>query len=160
MIYLIMGVLGSGKTTIGKKLAKRLKCVFCDGDYYHSKSSKAKMRKGIPLTDKDRRSWLFAIRSVIDLDLACEWNSVVACSALKEKYRKVLIGPRKNIKLIYLKGTPEIIKQRIRKRRGHFANPSLLANQFETLEEPKDALVIDIRMPPDEIVDKIIAEAK
>src|SRR5271157_4004793 len=104
MIYLLMGVLGSGKTTIGKKLAKRLNCVFRDGDDYHSKSSREKMRKGIPLTDKDRKSWLFAIRSIIDLDLACKWNSVVACSALKEKYRKVLIGNRKGIKLIYLKG--------------------------------------------------------
>ncbi len=160
MIYILMGVLGSGKTAIGKKLAKRLNCVFRDGDDYHSDSSRKKMRKGLPLTDKDRKSWLFAIRSIIDLDLACKWNSVVACSALKEKYRKVLIGNRKGIKLIYLKGTLELIKKRIKKRKGHFINPSLLASQFDILEEPKNAVVIDIKLTPDDIVDKIIASPK
>jgi gluconokinase len=157
MIYLLMGVLGSGKTTVGVMLASKLHCAFHDGDDYHSESNRRKLAEAVPLTDADRKPWLFAVRSVIDEELAKGGDAVVACSALKEKYRRVLIGGRKSIRLVYLKGTPEVIASRVKNRRGNDASPELLPSQFEALEEPKNALTVDITMSPESIVDKILA---
>ncbi|HRU39431.1 MAG TPA: gluconokinase [Candidatus Goldiibacteriota bacterium] len=156
MVYIVMGVIGAGKTTIGRLLAKRLGIEFRDADDYHTECNIKKMRDGIPLTDEDRKPWIFAIRSVIDAQLALGKDCVIACSALKDKYRKTLIQERKEIILVYLKGDIDIIRERIKSRTGHFASTALLENQFEVLEEPENALVVDIRKTPDEIVDEIL----
>jgi gluconokinase len=158
MVYLIMGVLGSGKTTVGQLLAEHLHCVFRDADDYHTPSNRGKMAAGIPLTDEDRKPWIFAIRAVIDAELAVGVECVIACSALREKYRQTLIQDRKEIKIIYLKGTKELISERIKLRKGHFVNPVLLDSQFAEVEEPKKAVVIDIRKTPEEIVSEILSK--
>jgi gluconokinase len=156
MVYIIMGVLGSGKTTIGQLLSEKIHCVFRDADEYHSASNRGKMVHGIPLTDEDRKPWIFAVRAVIDTELAVGVDCVMACSALKEKYRQTLMQGRKDIKLIYLKGEKELIAERVKKRGGHFVNPILLDSQLADLEEPKDAITVDIRKTPDEIVREIM----
>jgi gluconokinase len=156
MIYIVMGVMGAGKTTIGRKLAKKLNCRFYDGDDYHSEFNKEKMSKGIPLTDKDRGPWIFAIRAIIDLELALKENAVITCSALKDRYRKTLMQARKDITLIYLKADIKTVENRLKHRKGGFANPSLLKSQFETLEEPSDAIVADVRYSPEYVVKYII----
>jgi gluconokinase len=158
MIYLIMGVMGSGKSTVGKLLASRLKCPLHEADDYHSRESIKKMESGISLNDKDRKPWIFAVRAVIDMELANGGNAVITCSALKEKYRKTLISGRKEIKLIYLKATKNYIYERMRKHTGHHINPSLLPSQFNDLEEPKNALTIEAQLPTERIVDIIISE--
>ena len=156
MVYLIMGVLGSGKTTIGEKLSQRLGCEFRDGDDFHPQSNRDKMAAGIPLTDSDRKPWLLAIRSVIDSVLS-HGDFVVTCSALRENYRRILIHGRPGIKLVYLKGSKELISGRLKGRSGHFVSPGLLDSQFETLEEPKNAITVDIAKKPDEIVEEILS---
>jgi gluconokinase len=153
-----MGVLGSGKTTIGKKLAEKLGCEFHDGEDYYSKESRQKIRKGIPLTEGEIKPWIYAIRSVTDMDLAHGGDRVIACSCLKERYRFVIVANRKDIRLIYLKGTQELVTKRIGKCTYPHIGPDYIKSQFETLEEPKDALVIDITKTPDEIVEIIMAE--
>jgi gluconokinase len=159
MIYIIMGVLGSGKSTVGRLLAERIRCVYRDADDYHTPSNRSKLAHGIPLTDEDRKPWIFAIRAVIDAEIAIGVDCVVACSALKEKYRQTLIQGRSGIKLVYLKGSKELITERVKNRGGHFVNPVLIDSQFTELEEPKDAIVIDIRKTPEEIVQEILDNA-
>lgn len=156
MIYLLMGVMGCGKTTVGMALAERLGCEFQDGDDYHPESNREKMRRGIPLTDEDRKPWIFAIRAVLDSELARGGDFVMACSALRERYRRVLITDPTRIRLVYLKGDRTLIAERLRHRTGSFAHPSLLESQFETLEEPADALVVDAALPVEKIVDRIL----
>lgn len=160
MVYIIMGVLGSGKSTVGELLADHLRCVFRDADDYHSASNRSKMANGIPLTDVDRKPWIFAVRAVIDGQLAIREDCVLACSALKEKYRQTLIQGRKEIKLIYLKGTKDLIAERVKLRGGHFVDPALLDSQFADLEEPKDAVVADISKTPEEIIHDILSVLK
>jgi gluconokinase len=159
MVYLIMGVMGSGKSTVGKLLALRLNCILYEADDYHSKESVKKMEAGIPLSDRDRKPWIFAVRSVIDMALAEGDNAVITCSALKEKYRKTLISGRKEIKLVYLKATKKYIYDRIRRRIGHHINPSLLPGQFDDLEEPQNALTVQAQLPTERIVDIIVAKS-
>jgi gluconokinase len=162
MIILVMGITGSGKTTIGQLLAKRLQWTFADADDFHSAANKAKMHQGIPLTDGDRGPWLAAIRAQM-LQWAAEGrNGVVTCSALKQTYRDFLLAPDASapnfsgaVKIIYLRGTPALIASRVHQRTGHFAGESLLASQLATLEEPKDAITVDIDHTPDQIVDEI-----
>ncbi len=156
MVYIVMGVLGSGKTTVGEKLAARLKGVFRDADDYHPEANREKMSNGIPLNDEDRRPWLSAVKGVIEADLAAGNVSVIACSALKDKYRSVLMSNHPEIKLVYLKGTRETIRGRIKERKGHFVNPAILDSQFVTLEEPRNAIVCDITKSVDEIVNEIV----
>ena len=158
MVYIVMGVMGAGKTTIGRKLAKKLNCRYYDGDDYHSEFNREKLSRGIPLTDKDRGPWLYAIRSIIDLELSLKQNAVITCSALKDRYRKTLIQGRKDITLIYLKADIDTVEKRLKHRKGGFANPSLLKTQFETLEEPPDALTADVRYRPEYVVKYIIKE--
>ena len=154
MIIVVMGVTGSGKTTIGTLLAARLAWLFADADDFHSAANKEKMRKGIPLADADRLPWLAAMHEQIAKWIASKQNAVLACSALKHSYRQQLWnGPE--VKFVYLRGSYEFIAERLRARKGHFADEHILAGQFADLEEPSDALVVDISASPDEIVAEI-----
>jgi gluconokinase len=155
MIVLVMGVTGSGKTTVGILLAQRLGWDFLDADDFHSAANKAKMHQGIPLTDADRLPWLETMHAkLIELDSE-KRNAVLGCSALKQSYRDLLMAGI-NAKLVYLKGSYEFIADRLRSRKGHFADEHILAGQFADLEEPTNALVIDVAPPPDKIVDEIV----
>jgi gluconokinase len=151
MIIVVMGVTGAGKTTIGRLLAQTLGWTFVDGDEFHPLANVEKMRAGIPLTDADRQPWLDALRQAISSAIAQNNNIVLACSALKEQYRRQLqIAPE--VHLIYLKGSYELIAGRLRDRHGQFATTSLLASQFADLEEPSNAFTVDISGSPQEIV--------
>jgi gluconokinase len=156
----VMGVAGSGKTTIGQALAERLSFEFRDGDEFHPAKNVEKMRAGIPLDDSDRAPWLAAIAAWIDEVRAAGRHGIVACSALKRAYREVLVGKRRDVRLVYLKGSQDLIAGRMAARRGHFMPASLLASQFATLEEPRDeegAIVVSIASEPPEIVAAIVA---
>jgi gluconokinase len=153
-IILVMGVVGSGKTTIGRLLAQQLGREFADADSFHSAENVEKIRQGIALTDADRAPWLRALRDAILTWIAERKNVVLACSALKQKYREeLLLSPE--VKLVYLKGSRELILSRLRARHGHFATEKLLASQLETLEEPEDAVSVDVSGAPEKIVAEI-----
>jgi len=155
MIVIVMGVTGSGKTTVGMLLAKRLGWDFLDADDFHSAANKAKMHQGIPLTDADRMPWLEAMHAkLLQLDSE-KRNAVLGCSALKESYRDVLMAGVQ-AKVVYLKGSYDFIANRLRSRKGHFADEHILAGQFADLEEPKNAIVVDIAPSADKIVDEIL----
>jgi gluconokinase len=156
MVIVLIGVAGSGKTTVGQVLARRLGWPFRDGDDFHSLHAREKMRRGIPLDDEDRRPWLEAIRSSIGQALAHDENMVYACSALKKKYRDLLRVDDYRVKFVYLKGSPALIAERLANRRGHFFNPQLLQTQFKDLEEAKDCFEVDISSAPNAIADLII----
>jgi gluconokinase len=154
MIVIVMGVTGSGKTTVGILLAKRLGWDFLDADDFHSAANKAKMHQGIPLTDADRVPWLEAMHSkLLQLDSE-KRNAVLGCSALKQSYRDLLMAGV-DAKLVYLKGSYDFISNRLHSRKGHFADEHILAGQFADLEEPRDAIVVDIAPSGDKIVDEI-----
>lgn len=157
MIILIMGVSGSGKTTIGRLLADTLCCEFVDADSFHSPGNRTKMSAGTPLSDQDRRPWLHALRKAIDRWISEGRNVVLACSALSASARRTLISDSRSIKLVYLKGSFDLIHGRLARRPHHFMPQTLLASQFDTLEEPADALTIDAGWPPDTIAAHIIA---
>jgi len=152
MVILLMGVSGSGKTTVGEKLAAVLGWSFCDGDNLHPPANVDKMSAGIPLTDADRAPWLAAIRTRIDGSLARGENLIVACSALREKYRHLLISDPARVKLVFLWGDFDLIDRRMKRRHGHFMKENMLKSQFETLEPPCDALKINVAHTPDEVV--------
>jgi gluconokinase len=156
MILLVMGVTGSGKTTIAKMLAERLAYVFLEADDFHSPANKEKMRAGIPLTEADRLPWLDAIHEELVRQHNLGHNVVLACSALKESYRRRLADGL-SLKVIYLKGSYEVIRERLHARHGHFAGKAILADQFANLEEPKDAIVVSIEKAPENIVREILA---
>ena len=153
MILVIMGVSGSGKSTVGKLLARELGWTFLEGDDYHPPANIEKMRRGIPLDDNDRRPWLDAIRH--RLRDACHRgeNVVLACSALKHAYQHYLaqFAPE-CVRYVYLFGSEELIRQRLAQRTGHFMNPALLHSQFETLEPPEEAIRVKVASSPEEIV--------
>jgi gluconokinase len=154
MIILIMGVAGAGKTTVGALLAEELGWKFADADSYHSPENIKKMAAGVPLTDADRESWLRILRDAITSWIANRENVVLACSALKESYRKfLLVGPE--VKCVFLSGTFPLVEERLRKRTGHYAGPALLQSQFQTLEEPSEGTKVDVSAPPAEIVREI-----
>ena len=152
MVIVLMGVAGSGKTTIGRQLAAELGWVFADADQFHPPANVAKMSAGQPLDDTDRAPWLAAIRTYIDRQLAEGHGAVVTCSALKENYRTVLLGDPAQVKLVYLKGSREVLWSRISSRLGHFMKPAMLDSQLATLEEPAQALVVDIAQSPGQIL--------
>ncbi len=159
-VLVVMGVSGSGKTTIGTQLALALHWDFEDGDWFHPARNIDKMHAGLPLTDEDRAPWLIAIADFIDRARYAGRHAVVACSALKRRYRAVIIGNRPDVRLIYLKGDMELIARRIATRHEHFMPPSLLASQFEALEEPgpdERPLVVSVEPHPREIVGRILA---
>jgi gluconokinase len=143
MIILVMGVTGSGKTTVGKMLASRLGWVFLDADNFHSAENVEKMRRGIPLSDADRGPWLAAIHAELVKCAGEKVDAVLACSALKESYRERL-GAGVEMRIVYLKGTYGEIAARLQRRTGHFAGEGILAGQFADLEEPQGALVVRI----------------
>ena len=155
MVVIVMGVTGAGKTTVGRALAESLGWEFHDGDELHSAASKRKMHRGIALDDADRAPWLSAIRKLILVMLSENRSGVVACSALKQSYRDEIVVDPNLVKVVYLKGSKEVIAERLSHRSGHFMNPDLLQSQFDTLEEPRDAIVVDISMAPEAIVREI-----
>ncbi|MDZ8264124.1 gluconokinase [Nostoc sp. ChiQUE01b] len=160
MIILVMGVSGSGKTTIGKLLADSLEWEFSDADAFHSPENVEKMRRGISLTEDDRMPWLQDLQTAIKNWLQENKNVVLACSALKDSYRQFLLLDSDRTKLVYLKGSYELIQMRLQERSNHYMSKKLLDSQFYTLEEPVDALCMDIAQPPQIIVQNIRAALK
>lgn len=159
-VMIVMGVSGSGKSTVGALLALRLRWEFEDGDWFHPASNVDKMHSGNPLTDEDRWPWLDAIAAWIDKARRSGAHGVIACSALKRRYRDVLIGKRADVRLIYLKGNEPLIARRIATRQEHFMPRSLLHSQFEALEEPgpdENPIVVSIEPRPREIVARILS---
>jgi len=152
MIIILMGVSGSGKTTIGKRLARALGWPFYDGDQFHPPENVVKMQQGMPLTDEDRWPWLHAMQAHIETWVQQGMSAVLACSALKQAYREHLVMDEAEVKLVYLKGDYDLIHERLAQRRGHFMPPGLLASQFAALEEPERSVVVDIVHPPETIV--------
>ena len=159
MIVVVMGVSGSGKTTIGTMLAEALHCSFLEGDSLHPPANIEKMSHGIPLTDADRAPWLAAIRDHILAAIEHGQCLVAASSALKQQYRDFL-SRGMNITWVYLKGTEELIRARIQHRRGHYMKAGMLPSQFADLEEPKDALVADISQTPEVILQQLLAQLR
>jgi gluconokinase len=154
MIVVVMGVTGSGKTTIGSLLAKKLGWEFADADDFHSTANKEKIKHGISLTDADRMPWLAALHEQVARWITEKRNTVLACSALKQNYREDLwTGPE--VKFVFLKGSYQLIYRRLLARKGHFADEHILVSQFAALEEPPDAITVDISASPEEIVDEI-----
>ena len=151
--FLIMGVAGSGKTTIALKLTEEINAFLIEADDYHSKNNIKKMSSGIPLNDEDRYDWLVKIREEI-IKRQKTQNLVVTCSALKEKYRSILNV--KNYYLVYLKINKETAIKRINNRRDHFMPESLVESQFSILEEPKKAITLDQSLNPDEMVNQLM----
>jgi carbohydrate kinase (thermoresistant glucokinase family) len=159
MIILLMGVSGSGKSTVGALLAERLACEFQDGDVFHPAANVEKMHEGIPLSDADRLPWLNAIAAWIDEARAAGKHAVVACSALKRCYREILIGNRADVRLVYLRGDEALIAGRLQKRKRHFMPQGLLKSQFEALEEPgaeEKPIIVEVDRSPAEIVEEIV----
>jgi gluconokinase len=159
MIVVVMGVAGAGKTTIGRMLADRLGCTFVEGDALHSKENIEKMSRGIPLTDGDRAAWLAVIHARMLEAVRAHEPIVVACSALKESYRKVL-AEGVPITWVYLKGSEKAIRSRLEQRNGHYMKATMLASQFGILEEPSNAILVDVSQPPDTIVEHILVELR
>ena len=155
-----MGVSGSGKTSVGKALAEFLGWDFYDADDFHPPENISKMENGIPLTDSDRAPWLAALHDLIESCLTRNQPGVLACSALKEVYRKKLVGGAEDVQLVYLKGSYELIWSRMSARQDHYMKPEMLKSQFEALEEPDDALTVDISGSVDEIVQEIVRQIK
>ncbi|MEH2293435.1 gluconokinase [Nostoc sp.] len=156
MIIILMGVSGSGKTTIGKLLADSLDWEFSDADTFHSPENIEKMRRGIPLSEADRMPWLQDLQTAIKHWLEENQNVVLACSALKDSYRQFLVFDSDHrIKLVYLKGSYELIQMRLKERSNHYMSEKLLNSQFNTLEEPLDTISMDIAQPPQIIVQNI-----
>jgi gluconokinase len=155
----LMGVAGSGKTTIGEKLAERLGWPYEDADKYHPKANVEKMSAGHPLTDEDRWPWLQAIADEIDRVCKQKGQLVIGCSALKRAYRDVLVHGRDDVRIVYLDGTRELIARRLKARKGHFMPPALLDSQFSTLQPPgpdEHPVTVSIDAPVETIVDDIM----
>lgn len=156
MIILVMGVSGSGKTTVGEKLAESLGYKFADADDFHPQENIDKMQNGIALSDTDRVPWLQKIQDVIKQRLSENTNIVITCSALKESYRQMLLIDSESVKLVYLKGSFELIHKRLKERLNHFMSEKLLKSQFDILEEPSDAITVEISEPFEDIVRNIV----
>ena len=160
LVLVVMGVSGSGKTTVGALLAGRLGWSFAEADDFHPAANITKMRSGIPLDDSDRLPWLQAIAAQIDRWRAEGRSGVVTCSALKRRYRDIIIGDRPEVRIVYLKGDRELIAHRLAARHGHFMPASLLDSQFAELEEPgpeERPIIVQIGDPPAVLVEQIIA---
>lgn len=162
-MVIVMGVSGCGKSTVGALLARQLGWTFQDADWFHPASNVEKMHNGTPLTDEDRKPWLAAVARWIDRARQSGERGVIACSALKRRYRDVLIGERADVRLVYLQGDEELIARRIATRHEHFMPRSLLRSQFNALEEPgadENPIVVSIEPKPPEIVEEILAALK
>jgi gluconokinase len=162
MIVILMGVSGSGKTTIGSQLADQLGWPFFDADDFHPPENIARMRSGIALTDKDRQPWLQALANLIATLISNNRSAALACSALKSAYRDQLKNgagsDTDQIRFVYLKIPPSTAHERLRKRERHFMPEQLISSQFETLEEPDDAIAINAELSPDQVVAQIRQE--
>jgi len=159
----VMGVSGSGKSTIAERLAARLGWRYEDADGFHPPANVAKMSAGQPLTDEDRWPWLQAIADEIDRLSATGQRAVVACSALRRTYRDILVHGRDDIRIVFLNGTQDLIADRLAARKGHFMPPGLLVSQFKTLEPPQPGerpITVSIDAPVETIVDDIISQLK
>jgi gluconokinase len=157
MIVLVMGVAGAGKTTVGRLLAASLASAFADADTFHPEENREKMRRGVPLDDADRAPWLRALAAAIDGWLARDRTVVLACSALKRAYRAQLLRDPARMRVVYLRGSADLLRERLERREGHFAGSALLASQLETLEEPEGALTFDVAASPEALVAAIRA---
>ena len=146
-----MGVTGSGKTTVGKLLSAKMDWPFYDADDFHSPDNVRKMAAGVPLTDDDRGPWLEQLRQLIARRDGRGENGVLACSALKETYRRTLSADT-DVALVYLKASPELIRSRLESRRGHYMSPRLIESQFAALEEPNDCVIVDAALPAEQTV--------
>ncbi|HKT64683.1 MULTISPECIES: gluconokinase [Burkholderia] len=160
MILIAMGVSGAGKSRIGEMLAERLSCSYTDGDAFHSAANKEKMHHGIPLTDDDRWPWLRSIREAIEEKQRAGETAVFTCSSLKRAYRDVLRGTDTDVRFVYLQGSFDVLRERLKTRTGHFFDPSLLKSQLDTLEEPgpDEAIVVSIELTPEQIVDQVMVK--
>ncbi|MGR3907079.1 gluconokinase [Burkholderia sp. SR8] len=160
MILIAMGVSGAGKSRIGEMLAERLSCSYTDGDAFHSAANKEKMHHGIPLTDDDRWPWLRSIREAIEAKQRAGETAVFTCSSLKRSYRDVLRGTDTDVRFVYLKGSFDVLRERLKTRTGHFFDPSLLKSQLDTLEEPgpDEAIEVSIELTPEQIVDEVMVK--
>ena len=156
MVVLLMGTTGAGKTTVGKILAARLRWTFLDADDFHSPANIDKMHHGIPLTDADRLPWLEKIHTELQHQTQSGENIVLACSALKQCYRD-LLSRELDTRIVYLRGTYDVMRQRIEFRRGHFAGEDILAGQFADLEEPPSAVALDVSRSPQQLAAEVIA---
>jgi gluconokinase len=157
-VVILMGVVGSGKTTVGRLLATKLGWDFADADDFHSAKNIQKISHGMALTDADRSPWLARLRGAIQEWNAANQNVVLACSALKRSYREELRAGA--LKIVYLKGDFDLIQQRLRARHGHFASDAILESQFADLEEPKNAIAVSIAQAPAAVVAEIIDKLK
>lgn len=155
---ILMGVSGSGKTAVGELLSQKLGWPFFDGDDFHPKDNVAKMAAGIPLDDDDRTPWLLNLHDLIADHLAWGKPLLLACSALKQTYRDLLLDGNPNTLFVHLKGDFGLIMSRMQARAGHYMKPEMLNSQFETLEEPTDALTVDIGQNLDRITEEIITK--
>lgn len=152
-----MGVSGSGKTTVGKALAQKLGWAFFDADDFHPPENITKMINGLPLSDSDRAPWLASLHHLLASTIESNHHLILACSALKEKYRAQLLKDVEGVEIIYLKGNHDLIWSRMSAREGHYMRPEMLRSQFAALEEPEDVLVLDVSMSVEDMIDKIMA---
>lgn len=153
----LMGVSGCGKSTVGKELSSRLGWPFLDGDDYHPPVNIEKLSRGIPLTDEDRQPWLETLHDLIVKHLTDGRSLIMASSALKASYRRILDGGRKDVRFVHLQGSFDLIYKRMQQRRGHFMEPEMLHSQFEALELPEEALTISVALKVNEITDQVIS---
>jgi carbohydrate kinase (thermoresistant glucokinase family) len=159
-IVIVIGVTGSGKSTVGRALAARMGWRFHDADDLHSTENVERMRQNIPLSDEQRYPWLLRVRAVVEEAVRDGSGEVIACSALKEQYRNVIAGGVNGVRLVHLTGSPALLRQRLEHRGGHFAGPGLLDSQLQALEPPRNALTIDVQLPVDVIVDTIVRDVE
>lgn len=155
---IVMGVAGSGKTTVGEQLAQHLGWNFYDADAFHPAENIAKMANGAPLNDTDRAPWLAALSALISTSLNQNRPAVLACSALKESYRQQLLAGNEGVQFVYLRGSYDLIWSRISSRKDHYMKPQMLQSQFDALEEPGDAWIFDVSLPVVEIVRGIVKQ--
>lgn len=153
---IVMGVAGSGKTTVGEALARQLDWEFYDADGFHPAANINKMASGIPLDDSDRAPWLVSLHALVSASLQENRPGVLACSALQDSYRQKLLKGNRDVLIVYLKGSYDLIWSRLSTRQDHYMKPHMLKSQFEALEEPSDVLTIDIALPVSEIVQEIL----
>ena len=155
-MILLMGVSGCGKTTVGKRLASAMNLPFLDADDLHPPENILKMKTGIPLNDKDRGPWLHALKSKLE-EMRENGGGIMACSALKADYRKILReGAGRDAHFVFLKGSQDLIRKRLKQRQGHYMKQDLLDSQFRDLEEPEDALILSIEEPPETLCRRIL----
>lgn len=158
MVVILMGVSGSGKSTIGPLVASQLGADFLEGDDYHPSVNIEMIRNGIPLSDDNRKPWLEKLAAAIETYRLAGRHVVVACSALKASYRGLLIGCRDDVRIVYLHGSEHLIRDRLELRKYHFANPAILASQLQILEEPRGAITVNIEETPETIAATVCAK--